>query len=341
MTILTCGSKSILFLHVPKCGGSSIVDTFKANGYSSELEVRGKPAQDCLLASPQHQTCSALKSLVRFDKIKEIFMVVRNPYHRLASEYNWLFRDAPPSDRPEYSQWVINSIAIAEQDPYYLDNHLRPMIDFPDLSHPAKIFRLEDGLQAIIELFLQSVQSRLNITASHEKNSSLFKFKCEDLTLDEDALQLVNRFYRDDFLAFGYEIISTGEMQSCRDAHCAHEDSSHPPRIDILKEWHTKTTKLLDQKLRKQASFLRSTLDELDKHASQGNVSEHSSLLKENYNSDVLYEDILLKLSVARGDLEYRLKYRDEGTGIHDYSSFFSLLVSYRDRIALQQLSPT
>ncbi|MCP9835638.1 MULTISPECIES: sulfotransferase family 2 domain-containing protein [unclassified Cyanobium] len=340
MTILTKDSNSILFLHVPKCGGSSIVDTFTANGYTSELEMRGKPAQDCLLASPQHQTCSALKSLVRFDNIKEIFMVVRNPYQRLVSEYNWIFREVSPEERPEYSQWVINSIAIVEQDPYYLDNHLRPMIDFLDVGHPARIFRLEGGLQAIIEFYLQPVESMLNITVAHNKKASLFKYKSDNPALDERALHLVNKFYRDDFLAFGYEPTTSDNMQSYGDTHCTQEESSNQLKVSMAKEWQSKSAVSLGRKLRMQSEFLRNILDDLDRHVCEKSIFSGSSLTNEHYLCDLLYEDILLKLSVARGDLEYSLRCRGDGSEIYHYSSSASLVSIYRDRIALHQLNP-
>jgi hypothetical protein len=341
MTILTKDSSSILFLHVPKCGGSSIVDTFAANGYTSELEMRGRPAQDCLLASPQHQTCSALKSLVRFDNIKEIFMVIRNPYQRLISEYNWIFREVSPEERPEYSQWVINSIAIVEQDPYYLDNHLRPMIDFLDVDHPARIFRLEDGLQAIIEFYLQPIESVLNITVAHAKKASLFKYKSDNPALDEQALHLVNRFYRDDFMAFGYDLTTSGNMQSYGDTHCTQEESINQLKVSMAKEWQLKSAVSLGRKLRMQSEFLRNILDDLDRHVSEKIESRRSFLANEYYLLDVLYEDILLKLSVARDDLEYWLRCRGDGSEIYAHSSSARLVSIYRGRIAMHRLGPT
>jgi hypothetical protein len=341
MTILTKDSNSILFLHVPKCGGSSIVDTFTANGFTSALETRGKPAQDCLLASPQHQTCSALKALVRFDNIKEIFMVVRNPYQRLVSEYNWIFREVSTEERPEYSQWVINSIAIAEQDPYYLDNHLRPMIDFLDVGHPARIFRLEDGLQAIIEFYLQPVESMLNITVAHNKKASLFKYKNDNPVLNEQALHLVNRFYRDDFIAFDYDSTTSDKMQFYGDTHCTQEESINQLKVSMAKEWQSKSAVSLGRKLRMQSEFLRNILDDLDRHVSEKIESRRSILANEHDLLDVLYEDLLLKLSVARGDLEYWLRCRGDGSEIYDYSSSARLVSIYRDRILLHQLNPT
>ena len=268
-------------------------------------------------------------------------MVVRNPYQRLVSEYNWIFREVSTEERPEYSQWVINSIAIAEQDPYYLDNHLRPMIDFLDVGHPARIFRLEDGLQAIIEFYLQPVESMLNITVAHNKKASLFKYKNDNPVLNEQALHLVNRFYRDDFIAFDYDSTTSDKMQFYGDTHCTQEESINQLKVSMAKEWQSKSAVSLGRKLRMQSEFLRNILDDLDRHVSEKIESRRSILANEHDLLDVLYEDLLLKLSVARGDLEYWLRCRGDGSEIYDYSSSARLVSIYRDRILLHQLNPT
>jgi hypothetical protein len=215
------------------------------------------------------------------------------------------------------------------------------MIDFLDVSHPARIFRLEDGLQAIIEFYLQPVESMLNITVAHTKKSSLFKYKNDNPALDERALHLVNTFYRDDFLAFGYDPITTDNIQSYGDTQCTQEESINQLKVSMAKEWQSKSAVSLGQKLRMQSEFLRNILDDLDRHVSEENESRRSFLTNEHTICDVLYEDILLKLSVARGDLEYWLRCRGDGSEIYDYSSSASLVAIYRDRIALHQLSPT
>ena len=96
MTLFIKDEQSILFLHVPKCGGSSIEKLFKNYGYSSTLDMRGLAPQECLTASPQHQTSQNLKSIVNMEKIKHIFIMVRNPYKRIISEFNWQFRGSRP-----------------------------------------------------------------------------------------------------------------------------------------------------------------------------------------------------------------------------------------------------
>ena len=155
MTILSKGEENLLFIHIPKCGGSSIVDTFKLNGYSSELEMRGKPPQSFYIASPQHQSIDALRNMINFDKITKIFAIVRNPYERIKSEYNWAFKDLPTNDRPLASEWIIKSLNMAASDASYSDNHFRPMIEFLDNNREALIFKLEDGLDIVYEYFLQ------------------------------------------------------------------------------------------------------------------------------------------------------------------------------------------
>ena len=149
MTLFIKDKQSVLFLHVPKCGGSSVDRIFKNNGYSAVLEMRGLAPQDCLIASPQHQTSENLKHMINMNKLDEIFIVVRNPYKRMISEYNWQFRDVELGEKPEINSWIIESIEKASRDASCADNHFRPSLDFIDTNFPCKIFRLEDGIEFV------------------------------------------------------------------------------------------------------------------------------------------------------------------------------------------------
>ena len=143
MTLFIQNEESILFLHVPKCGGSSIAKLFKDNGYSPVMEMRGLPPQDCLTASPQHQTCRNLSPMMNMEKLNNIFIMARNPYGRIKSEFNWQFRSTAPEDRPDINQWTIDSLKKATTDGDHADNHFRACIDFIDEDLPCRIFKIE------------------------------------------------------------------------------------------------------------------------------------------------------------------------------------------------------
>ena len=155
MTLFIKEGKSILFLHVPKCGGSSIDKLFKEHGYSATLEIRDLPPQECLIASLQHQTCSNLTTMINMERLEEIFIVTRSPYTKIISEYNWHFRDIKTDQRPEINAWIIDSLNKAKQNPNYADNHFKPCFDFIDTNHECNIFKLEDGLEMVAEFYLK------------------------------------------------------------------------------------------------------------------------------------------------------------------------------------------
>lgn len=217
--------------------------------------MRGLPPQQCLYSSPQHQTCTSLKELIRCEKLSDIFIVTRSPYDRLKSEFNWQFCDIPQEARPCYSAWVVESLQAAKQDRHYVDNHFRPALDFLDIDYPTKIFRVEDGLTAVVELFIQPIGSTQYINLLHQKNSLAFAHKSKDLELGSKALEAVNQFYYCDFLAFGYpmEITSGSDMPTtCFATKSAEQEEEMLANAAIAKQWHNETWHQLLSKLKVQ-----------------------------------------------------------------------------------------
>jgi hypothetical protein len=212
MTILSKDGHTILFLHIPKCGGSSVVETFRAAGYETELEIRGKPIRSFLRTTPQHLTCSDLRSLVRFDQIQTVFAVVRNPVNRMLSEYRWTHRETEPSDLPDANEWLQENLAAAAEDMTYQDNHFRPMTDFFDLDIPTEFFPIEHSLNAICSYYLSGSNQPPSSRAKHLKDSRTFAnaSKLAEAELSPQTLALIHKFYAQDFLAFGYPIKARG-----------------------------------------------------------------------------------------------------------------------------------
>jgi hypothetical protein len=212
MTILSRDGHTILFLHIPKCGGSSVVETFRAAGYETELEIRGKPIRSFMRTTPQHLTCSDLRSMVRFDQIDRVFGVVRHPVDRLLSEYRWTHRESEPSTIPDVNDWLQENLAIVTDDITYQDNHFRPMVSFFDPNIPVDIFPIEHGLNSICSYYLSTSAELSTSRAKHLKNSRAFANASElaKVRLSAQSMALIRRFYAQDFLAFGYPIRARG-----------------------------------------------------------------------------------------------------------------------------------
>lgn len=235
MPVLTRGGESLLFLHIPKCGGTSIVDTFAAAGFDVVWQIRGKPPLNFLFASPQHQTCDVLRTSIRFDRISELFALVRNPYERIRSEYKWANRSLPAQARPTIGDWIEHNLAKAKEDPHHLDNHLRPMVDFFDPDIPVNIFFFENGINSVVDCFLAGEMSSGKVRLVHEKNSIRYGYDAEQLRLGDREIRLINSFYACDFQAFGYPMhaceLDDQALQSPSEAGA----NSH--KTEVIQQW--------------------------------------------------------------------------------------------------------
>ena len=223
MPILSLNGKNLLFIHVPKCGGSSIEEWAKANGFTVLLEMRGLPPQEALFAAPQHLTMNQLKSIVRLDNIDYAFMFVRNPVNRIQSEYCWSNRERLKSKRKKIpfsaskgitsssatdpqsvESWLVKVFDEYKRNPFVMDNHIRPASEFIGNEwDKIEIFKLEDGftkfLAKMSEIFGKSFSN-----IPHAKKSA----SSSHIKLNNFSLNLIKNFYEDDFLNFEFDFPS-------------------------------------------------------------------------------------------------------------------------------------
>jgi len=197
--------KNILFIHIPKTGGSLIENKIKKvtpqRLYSSFTNT--------LLDSPynkkslQHQYYTTIykfknKLNINFDNIK-IFTVVRNPYDRIISDLFWY----KLIKKDFTAEQVYNTI----KDNYLyrdnLDNHNECQYKF--------IVDENNELNKNIKIF--------NTETLNESNDELNKFIGFDINIKEkginkdysnylnkDSICLINTFYKKDFELFNYKL---------------------------------------------------------------------------------------------------------------------------------------
>lgn len=329
MTLFIRNSLSILFLHVPKCGGSSIVELLSASKFLPQLQLRGLPIQDCLYASPQHQTSSVLQNLINIKNLTDIFILVRNPYERLKSEYKWKFRDTPTNIQPDVNEWVLESLKLSSEDPLYNDNHFRPAIDFIEINMPCRIFRLEEGIEMIAEFYLH--EDRLIHLANkiHEKDSSKFSNKPLELNFNNASLNAINHFYRDDFSAFGYEMINENNK------HLGDKENKvlyNPEKVNAVSQWREETLVLLRKKLMEQLA----TLDlELKKKSSFINdkAKNDVKIIAFGDVAENLYDDVLLRLSSLKNVLNLTNTPLTSNNCAYQLQRLLLIINQYRARI--------
>ncbi|RMB12425.1 sulfotransferase family 2 domain-containing protein [Eilatimonas milleporae] len=142
MPVFWNGHKKLLFVHVPKTGGTYIEDLFRANGYRVYFWERGDLI-DQMCCSPQHYHADILRTLFRLSAFDHVFMTVRHPLKRMISEYR--MRQEKGEKRP-FHDWAPATLLKAQDDPFYLDNHIRPQADFR--MPGVDIHRQEDAFNA-------------------------------------------------------------------------------------------------------------------------------------------------------------------------------------------------
>jgi hypothetical protein len=195
-------NKLVLFIHIPKTGGSSIERLLSQHGKVGFLQedhvawVWGK-------CTPQHFHSEIYRALFRQKIFDYVFAVVRHPYSRALSSYMMHKMGQAPdsmhlSREVGFSEWVFRALAVADRDPYVLDNHLRPQHEF--ITTNVELFRFEDGLSSVIKAVGGKLGLTLNGPLPHLK-------KAPDVTVrvGQQALERLREFYKADFLEFGYD----------------------------------------------------------------------------------------------------------------------------------------
>lgn len=211
MPICIKDDRAVLFVHVPKTGGSSLEEMLADNGWDvSWRDVRAGPGtpNSHVLCSPQHLHAERLRQTFRLDTFDAVFMVVRDPFTRFRSEagMRWLSHHGgtrAPLTEQAADDWADHALAAYREDPYVFDNHLRPQVEFrlPD----AHVYRFEDGLESVVD----ALNADLGLGLSGEVPHALDRmqvsgFRTQDLPLSDALRRRLSEVYADDFEAFGY-----------------------------------------------------------------------------------------------------------------------------------------
>ena len=203
-------NKSIIFLHVPKCGGSSVFRTLKSHKF---IEYR--------LPSTHDSISNYLNKNITADIF---FTQVRNPYFRFYSQYHFMVEtinkrikgELPLKGRTiEYYNRVLNYLIKIEFEGYVnllIDLNKRNAFfeEFDNIGHLAfqrivgflnekvnlKVFKLEDGN---IWSFIKKMGYNVEYTF-HEKKSSY-----RTVSYNSELSEIVYNYFKEDFIKYNYQ----------------------------------------------------------------------------------------------------------------------------------------
>lgn len=207
MPIFRKDGKNILFVHIPKNGGSTIEKVFRESGYQV-LYLDGKVGRETVnhvrRCTPQHMHADMLRTNFRLENFDLIFMMVRNPLTRFKSEYIWRNRkDLKVVDAESVNSWGAKAFKKYERDNFLFDNHLRPQVEF--YVPGSNVYYFEHGMQFVVddlnERFELGLQQEIPRLKDGHKETG---FSSKDVVVSPKMEHAVKNFYSDDYLRFGY-----------------------------------------------------------------------------------------------------------------------------------------
>ncbi|WP_282063789.1 sulfotransferase family 2 domain-containing protein [Roseobacter litoralis] len=202
MPLITADDKKLYFAHVPKVGGSSVVD-YLTRRFGGPLAMNGsefyktKTKADMIMA-PSHITAKTAAIMLPRD-IDHSFTVVREPLSRILSQYRFQIGVSRMSQFG-FSTWLRIVLSAARRDPRVYDNHIRPQSDMvPDQS---MVFKFENKFSDMIT-WLDKItgQPAYDVEIGH-----LLKRKRPPIPILRQDVETIVAYYLADYERFGYAI---------------------------------------------------------------------------------------------------------------------------------------
>ena len=197
---------NLLFIHIPKTGGSSLEKYFSVKfniplnkkSLMSTEDIRNFADKPEINSSLQHLTYDTIIKYKDFFKIDEnnikILSVVRNPYNKIMSDLFYLKKINVNSTKEE----VYEKMQIYLQENY--DNHITPQYKFitnenEELIENLTIIHTETLNDDMCKLGYKDFNIKMNMNPN---NVNYYKY------LNDDSIKLINENYKKDFEILNY-----------------------------------------------------------------------------------------------------------------------------------------
>lgn len=131
MPVFSRDDHRVLFVHIPKTGGTSVEHHFRVSGWHVDFFDTGEAQyskNQYMKCSPQHLNAKQLQTVLRLSAFHFVFTIVREPVERTISEYNWRRKHLGLTS--PFDSWIEESLNLQKTNQYILDNHLSPQTTF-------------------------------------------------------------------------------------------------------------------------------------------------------------------------------------------------------------------
>lgn len=201
----------VLFVHIPKCAGSTVEDLLLSLAEGCQLFSRTAPTD--LPCGAQHFHAAMLRQVLPNIESVPCFSIVRHPLFRAISEHQYRnkLRRRKNEKETDLDSDVASWFHEYRFNNYIFDNHIRPQIEF--ILPNTCVFHLEHGLDGAIQfagktLDLDNVD--IGESSAQKKNASQYF----DFALHQSTVDKIQHFYRYDFRLFRYEEVKLARNES-------------------------------------------------------------------------------------------------------------------------------
>lgn len=229
MPLFHNGDDLVLFVHIPKCGGTAVENSFRNAGwewgYLNEPKKTGYDEKPC---NPQHFHAEVIEELIMpSENCTDQITIVRNPYTRLVSEFMWRTGANAHVKQHGYTdvffehldnftishlkaykvnetQYQLSKKQFTEgKQSFVFDNHFRPQIHF--ITQAWNLYWFEE----MDTRFWPEMNNKYGIESPGLQNNTLDKNAerpTEHRNPSQEFKDLFTEIYYEDCKAFGYEL---------------------------------------------------------------------------------------------------------------------------------------
>lgn len=204
----------LLHSFIPKTGGTALLNFFRKNGatifFDSVNNLLSNPTVGILNCPTQHFHYELLNNLFNLDRMNYSFTIVRNPIDRIKSDYVWSQRGRlKQGEGVNFDQWVDQIFKAYQKNPFVLDNHIRPQVEFVGPSI-KRVFKYESGLDLVVQEIFKELGLVLRNPILLEKENTGESYlpdgmRSKDIQMKPETMEKIVEFYVKDFETFGYK----------------------------------------------------------------------------------------------------------------------------------------